>query len=133
MATVLGESTMILTRANGSVVNLSVPLDTATLFLETRDIDLQDSMISKYLDAIVLGITDRDMLENAYLIIKTRDCQNEDYTVEDEINLLNCSDPIFCRPPSRRYARFRLEDRGVRARWTWSTLSLFGEADGAGF
>ena len=130
MARGCGTASLRLTRANGVVFDLGQALDTAQVFLESKDLHLGDPHVRKMLRKYRHEVNMTHLTTNMQLIIKHRDNLDDELVAENPISLTNRDETVMMRTPSRRYFRIRLEDIGVKERWLITAIDLFGRATG---
>jgi len=129
-STAIGRTTIILTRADGSQVNLAQALDTVDVFIESKDLDMGAPDVKKLLSAIRVEMADGQFSQLLELILKYRDHLNDAVSVEPSVSLSAGDQPVFLRPPSSRYFRIRLQDASPSGRWKIHGIEFFGRPDG---
>ena len=147
--------TIIVTTADGDVFNVGQATDTATAFVESRDIDGGNAQIKKILKRLVLRIGGRSVLTDARLIIKGRNdldmpkvvlatielaeaevvtstSRDAPIPVGTEITRLKPLSPIKLRIAEVKYYSFRIEDDAIKGNWAIFAIEGYGVLGSAG-
>ena len=124
----VGQISMQLVR-DGLIFDLLASLDTAFAFIETRDLDLGEPALFKFIQRVFLEIRNREGAPGLFLIVKYRNTLIEPLQEMPEQSL-DTDEPITLRVPGAKYHRYRIEDRSVRVPWQLAMFELWGEMGG---
>lgn len=129
MADVLGTSVItFVVDVTGARINLNQSIDTATAFVETKDLDFGAYEFRKWIQKVITDITLRINAPNLALIIKHRNNLNDALISSVRIPL-NTADQVLNvanKIKAARYYRLRFEDTGVSVLWELSKIELHG-------
>ena len=114
-------------------VALNTALDSATCFIETKDLDLGAPDFAKVLQQVYSEIEGRTGAPGLKLIIKYRDSLQDPLQELAPISLSSQKPGVNVRPPQAKYYRFRFEDDSISIIWKLSRMELFGQLGGRRF
>jgi len=114
------------TRSDGSVVQVGQSQDTSQAFVETKDLNMGSEEFYKFLEHLVVDISDRDLLLNMRVTVKFRNGLNEELQTADITSLLNSPDEIPVHPEDAVFYRLRFEDTLLLTRWKLKWFAIFG-------
>jgi hypothetical protein len=116
---------------------IGTELDSTFAFVETDDLEFsqegQDGhILYKYISDLVLELSDKDVTQNLFLIIKYRDSLAEPLKELEAIRITGTDHSVKMplELPNSIYYRFRLEDRRVDKRWRLASMQVNGEYAG---
>ena len=129
----IGTAVIIYTDNNAVEFNIQQSLDSATCFVETRDLSLGEVDLKKYLQRLHLTLSSMGDARNLKLYIKWRNNLEEDLTAESPISLRNYDGFVPVAPPGANFFRLRFDDSGVSVLWQLSKIDIFGALGGRSY
>jgi hypothetical protein len=132
MAEVRGAAVVVYTNLSGTAVNLNQSLDSASCFVETKDLDLGRVDVNKFLQKIFSAIEGVGSSPNLKLTIKWRNSLDDALKSVAAVSL-DGNPTIPVRPPGAKFFRLRYEDTNIAAAWKLSRIDLFGRLGGRRF
>lgn len=132
MAIVVEQIRLTVTLLDGTILDLSQAQDFTTAFVETKDLDMNQAELYKFLESLILKLQGRVEATNLQLFVKYRDRLEDPLQSFGPINIGGDDLPIHLLNliPSAVYYRFRFVDANIVNRWLFQGFSVFGEADG---
>lgn len=129
--------------ANGNVVaTLSIPGEPTQpigffspgggqVFIETKDLDLGDRRVEKFLDAIKMGFTNTEFLGAVSIQVGRRNHFNEVIVWGPVIAVPDADQPIYdVAGEEVRYFRLRIRDTVPFGRWKLKEIDFYGHKVG---
>jgi len=132
MGTARAQVTLFLDRIDGTTLSLGTSIDTGTVFLRTKALDMGQQAFVKFIEKILYNIRDRKGNPDLKLEIWGSDDEEENFELLDTL-LVDSEDPGFTDPPGRRYYQLKFTDVNVRKRWSVHGLEIYGEIGGEEF
>jgi hypothetical protein len=126
MTVATGTTSITLTHAGHTrPVSVLSPNTGEVVFLESKDLDLDDDKNEKYVDGVQFVITDRPQLGflEAYFAPRRR---HEDPLIWDGPYSLAGADGFVSPRFSARYVKVKVVDGTPTVRWKFSQLNFFG-------
>lgn len=106
-------------------------LGTEEVWVETDMLDLGDGKQDKYIDAIVLDMTNRGDLTAMTLRVYIKDDQTEDWreAANSPFSIDNTSQVVRPRETAR-FWKIRLADAVPSVKWKWTRIEFYGQLMG---
>jgi hypothetical protein len=133
MAKAQGIATMILTKNDGTMINLNSAVDSLESFVETKDLDFGDQRVVKSLDTLFVKLRDAPDIDNFSVIVKYRENPNDTLVTGQTSMAPTDLGPIFLRLQDSPIFRLRFQDLGVQSLWKLGGFEIYGETYGERF
>ena len=115
----------------GITTSVGVPQDSLAAWIETKIWDLGDSERVKYIEQVLVHITNRLFQINMRLEIWGSDSEDAPFTLLQSLPISD--DPLNFDIQGQRFFKFIFRDSGVRERWRMHGFEVFGETGGDEF
>ena len=126
------ENLILMLTSGGVTFSVGVPQDSLQSWIVTKPWDLNNADKAKFIDRIILHLTNRVNQTNMSLEIYGSDSEDGPFALLQTI-LVSSQDPITPDVQGFRYFQFRFIDRGVKERWRLHGFEVYGELGGDEF
>ena len=131
-ADAIGFLRMVWNKTTGESINLAQSIDSATCWVETKDLDFGEEEVTKFIQKLYAKIKEIENATSLKFYIKYRDSLGDALTTLGPYSF-GSEEAHAVRPPGAKYYRIRIEDTGVSVCWRLSMLELFGAVGGHRF